>query len=188
METSEGLDVGVSDDQGRLGVPLPEQVEIRRSKRRKRSVSARVEVDRVVVLMPAGLSPGAEQRHVDDLLSQLKRREKRKRLAHDDLTTRAGAISRQYLEGKAEPQSIRWVTNQSQRWGSCTPSTQEIRLSSTMEGMPAWVVDAVIAHELTHLLVAGHGPDFYDWVRRFPRYDEAQAFLSGVTWARRHPE
>lgn len=166
---------------------LPDEIEIRRSKRRRRSVSARIETDRVVVLMPAGLSEAVEQRHVDDLLAQLQRREQRKRLAHDDLPARATVLSKTYLEGRAKPASITWVTNQGQRWGSCTPATGEIRISSAMEGMPSWVIDAVVVHELAHLLVPGHGPDFYAWVRNHPRYDEAQAFLNGVTWARRHP-
>lgn len=167
---------------------LPSTVEIRRSKRRRRSVSARVEADRVVVLMPDGLSPSIEQEHVDAVLGQLRRREQRRRLARQDLAARAASLSTAYLQGRAKPSSIRWVTNQGQRWGSCTPSTGEIRLSSELEGMPDWVIDAVIVHELAHLLISGHTPEFYRLVADYPRYDEAQAFLKGVAWARRRAQ
>ncbi|MBW8173805.1 DUF45 domain-containing protein [Ornithinimicrobium sp. Arc0846-15] len=181
------MDAGTGQACGGQARGLPDEIEIRRSKRRRRSVSARIEADRVVVLMPDGLSKAVEQRHVDDVLAQLRRREQRKRLAHDDLPARATALSKTYLEGRAQPASITWVTNQGQRWGSCTPATGEIRISSAMEGMPSWVIDAVVVHELAHLLVPGHGQDFYAWVCNYTRYDEAQAFLNGVAWARRHP-
>ena len=51
---------------------------------------------------------------------------------------------------------MRWVDNQQSRWGSCTPSDRSIRLSSRLQGMPAWVVDYVLVHELAHLLEPGH--------------------------------
>ena len=53
------------------------------------------------------------------------------------------------------------------RWGSCTPVDRTIRLSTRLQGMPPWVVDYVLVHELAHLLVPGHGPDFWAVVDRF---------------------
>jgi hypothetical protein len=52
--------------------------------------------------------------------------------------------------------------------------------------MPAHVVDYVLLHELTHLLVPGHGPDFEAWMVRYPRLLEARAFLAGVDHATGH--
>ena len=46
---------------------------------------------------------------------------------------------------------MRWVSNQSGRWGSCTPAEGTIRLSDKLQGMPVWVVDYVLLHELAHL-------------------------------------
>lgn len=165
----------------------PERVEIRRSARRKRTVTARVEGDTVVVLMPAGLSTRQEEVHVRALLDKLRRGHQRRRLQRDDLMTRAVRLSRQYLGGRAEPASVTWVTNQTTRWGSCTIAPRTIRISSALEGMPEWVVDAVLVHELTHLLVADHGPRFRELVSRYPRYDQAMAFLNGVSWANGRP-
>ena len=70
-------------------------------------------------------------------------------------------LSRRYLDDRAEPSSVRWVDNQQQRWGSCTIDDGSIRLSHRLQGMPAWVIDYVLLHELAHLLVPGHGPEFW---------------------------
>ena len=43
------------------------------------------------------------------------------------------------------PTSVRWVTNQNTRWGSCTPAEGSIRLSHRLQGMPEYVVDYVLA-------------------------------------------
>lgn len=47
------------------------------------------------------------------------------------------------------------------RWGSCTPATGAIRLNLTLAWYPPECLDLVLAHELTHLWVAGHGTAFY---------------------------
>lgn len=165
----------------------PTRVEIRRSARRRRTVSARVDGDRVVVLMPAGLSQEQEQHHVVDLLTRLRRTRQRRRLQGEDLMGRSRRLSQEHLDGRASPSTVRWVTNQGSRWGSCSTSGRSIRISSELEGMPEFVVDAVLVHELAHLLVPDHGPRFTELVRRYPRYEEAQAFLQGVCWARGRP-
>ena len=158
-------------------------VEIRRSARRRRTVSARMEGGTFVVLMPTGLSRGQEQKHVDDLLQRHLRAQSRRRLDQEDLAGRAATLSRRYLEGAARPSSVTWVTNQQHRWGSCSPSTGAIRLSTNLEGMPSWVIDSVIVHELAHLLEPNHGPRFKALVHRFERYAESTAFLRGVAFA-----
>ena len=75
------------------------------------------------------------------------------------------------------------MTNQNSRWGSCTPSTGQIRLSHRLQQMPGWVIDYVIVHELTHLLVPGHGPRFRELSERYPEAVKAQGFLHGISHA-----
>ena len=86
-------------------------------------------------------------------------------------------------DGRARPASIRWVANQRGRWGSCTPSEHTIRISSRVQGMPGYVLDYVILHELGHLLVAGHGPDFWAVLSSYPRLERARGYLDGVAAA-----
>ena len=148
-------------------------VEIRRSRRRRKTVSAHREGDRLVLLMPAGLSARLEERYVKELGEKVLAREQRRRPSDSDLLERAARLSDRYLEGRAVPSNVRWVTNQSSRWGSCTTSERTIRLSHRLRGMPDYVIDYVLLHELVHLLVPGHGPDFHALLDRYPRVERA---------------
>jgi predicted metal-dependent hydrolase len=49
--------------------------------------------------------------------------------------------------------------------------------------MPDWVLDYVLVHELVHLLIPGHGPDFWALVERYPRTERARGYLDGVSAA-----
>ena len=156
-------------------------VDVRRSTRRRRTVSAYRDGDRTVVLIPARMSRAEEARWVGLMLERLATQDRRLRPSDDDLQARARDLSRRWLGGRAEPTSVRWVANQGSRWGSCTPIDGSIRLSERLQGMPSWVVDYVLLHELAHLLVPGHGPDFWAEVERFPRTERARGYLEGVS-------
>lgn len=156
------------------------RVEVRRSRRRTRTVSAFREMDAIVVLVPARLSAAEETAWVDTMVQRVMRAERRRRPSDDELARRAVRLSGRFLEGRAEPASVRWVSNQGSRWGSCTPGDKTIQISDRIRGMPAYVVDYVVLHELVHLLVPGHGPEFWEWVRRYPQVERARGFLEGV--------
>ncbi|MFJ6695650.1 M48 family metallopeptidase [Streptomyces sp. NPDC091272] len=162
-------------------------VEVRRSARRSRTVSAYREGDRTIVLIPARMSQAEEQRWVSVMLDKLAAQESRRTLGDDDLCERAGRLSAQYFEGRAVPASVRWVTNQNSRWGSCTPSEGSIRLSHRLQGMPEYVIDYVLLHELAHLLVPGHGAAFWRLLEAYPRTERARGYLEGVVAADRLP-
>lgn len=96
-----------------------------------------------------------------------------------DLLARALRLDDDWFGGMATPESVRWVDNQQSRWGSCSPGDRAIRLSRRLEGMPRWVVDYVIVHELAHFLEPGHDESFWAWVNRYPRAERAQGYLLG---------
>nr|WP_233221529.1 M48 family metallopeptidase [Streptomyces carminius] len=166
---------------------VPGAVEVRRSSRRRRTVSAYREGGRTVVLIPARMSEDEERRWVSVMLDKLAAQESRRRLDDGELAERAVHLSRQYLQDCARPASVRWVTNQNTRWGSCTPAERSIRLSHRLQGMPEYVVDYVLLHELAHLLVPGHGPRFWRLLDAYPRTERARGFLEGVVAAERLP-
>jgi predicted metal-dependent hydrolase len=161
------------------------EVEVRRSKRRRRTVSAYRDGDRIVVLIPASLSRREEAEWVRTMVQRIERSERRRRLSDDDLMERAWDLSNRYLGGLAVPESVRWVDNQNTRWGSCTPGDRTIRLSARMRAMPGWVIDYVLVHELAHLLESGHDAAFWAWVDRYPRADKAKGYLEGWSAAAR---
>jgi len=161
-------------------------VEVRRSSRRRRTVTAYRELGRTVVLIPAAFSPAEEQRWVAQMVAKLQTREERRRrsLGGDgELMARAVALSAAHLDGLAVPASVRWVENQHRRWGSCTPADRSIRLSSRLRTMPEYVVDYVLVHELVHLLEPSHDERFWALVARYPRAERARGFLEGVELA-----
>nr|WP_307795479.1 M48 family metallopeptidase [Actinacidiphila acididurans] len=163
------------------------RVEVRRSARRRRTVSAYREGDRTVVLIPARMSAAEEQRWVAVMLDKLAAQESRRMPGDAELAARAERLSEQYLHGRAVPDTVRWVTNQNSRWGSCTPAEGSIRLSHRLQGMPEYVIDYVLLHELAHLLVPGHGPSFWKLLEGYPRTERARGFLEGVVAAERLP-
>ena len=165
---------------------LPDGVEVRRSTRRRRSVTAYREDGRTVVVVPQRMSRADIVPYVEELVGRLAAREGRGRRTDAQLEARAAQLSRRHLQGRAVPTSVRWVTNQRRRWGSCTPADGTIRLSDRLVPMPAYVVDYVLLHELVHLLVADHGRDFEAWMQGYPRLLEARAYLAGVDHATGH--
>ena len=160
-------------------------VQVRRSARRRRTVAAYRDGDTVVVLIPARFSAVEEREWVKKMLARLDARDQRSRRPRGDaeLEARARQLSRDYLDLTLRPVSVRWVSNQRGRWGSCTPSEGTIRLSSRLRGMPDWVIDYVLVHELVHLRIPGHGPDFWEMVERYPRAQRARGYLEGVAAA-----
>jgi predicted metal-dependent hydrolase len=163
------------------------QIEVRRSARRRRTVAARREGDRLIVMIPASMSRSEERRWVADMLARVERSEAKRRLSDDDLMARAQTLNHDYFGGRATPTSVRWVTNQRTRWGSCTPLDGTIRISDRVQPMPTWVLDYVLVHELAHLLEPSHNRRFWAWVDRYPQAERAKGFLEGYSSASDEP-
>jgi predicted metal-dependent hydrolase len=163
------------------------KVEVRRSAKRRRTVSARREGDTVVVLVPARLSKTEEAEWVTKMLDRLARSELRRSRATGrsdvQLMRRAAQLSTQWLDGAARPSVVRWVPAMRTRWASCTPSDATIRISERLRSTPGWVLDYVLVHELAHLLESGHTPRFWSLVHRFPRTERAMGYLQGLSAA-----
>lgn len=157
------------------------EVEVRRSRRRTRTVQAFKEEGRVVVMVPARFSRAEEREWVDKMLAKLDRAERRRKPSDAALARRAARLSADHLGGLARPHSVRWVGNMRSRWGSCTPSDGTIRLSDRLQEMPSWVLDYVLVHELAHLLEPHHNAEFWAWVDNYPQAERAKGFLDG--WA-----
>ena len=180
-------DRAAADVDLRLGDDDSGVVEVRRSARRRRTVSAYRDGDRTIVLVPARLSRAEEERWVETMLARLRAKdEQRSRGRSDDeLMARAARLSRAHLDGRARPAVGKWVTNQASRWGSCTPLDATIRLSHRLREMPDWVVDYVLVHELAHLVVPDHSKAFWALVERYPHAERARGYLLGVADAAR---
>ena len=140
------------------------------------------------MLIPARFTRAQEHEWVGRMLGRLSAQEKRRRPGDDQLMRRAQALSGRHLGGLARPATVSWVANQNTRWGSCTPADRSIRLSTRLQGMPPWVIDYVLLHELAHLIQPGHGERFWSLLDSYPRTERARGFLEGVAMAKDLPD
>lgn len=135
-------------------------------------------VDGVIrVQAPAGIDADELDRHIEELVGRL---ERRYQASSVDLEDRAAVLARRY--GLPLPQQVTWA-EQRARWGSCTPSTGHIRISTRLAAWPPWVLDYVLVHELAHLVHADHSPAFHVLVDRYPKAERARGFLIAQSYA-----
>jgi predicted metal-dependent hydrolase len=156
------------------------EIEVIRSARRKKTISARMEGDKMVVRAPANITEAELQKAIDNLKTRMGRHREKMALSDDDLDQRARMLNRRHFGGKLHWRSIRWVANQNSRYGSCTPSQGTIRISHRVGALPQWVQDYVIVHELAHLQEANHGPRFWKLANRYPLTERARGYLMAL--------
>ena len=110
-------------------------------------------------------------------------REAREKISDEELFQRSLYLLSRYLpEFSVTPVSVTWRP-MNERWGSCTSVDRTIRLATKLQRAPKYVLDFVLYHEAIHLQHADHGPEFYEFLHRYPRHLEAEAFLAGYEMA-----
>lgn len=143
-----------------------------RSDRRRKTVSARLVGDVLEVRLPGWMGAADEAKWVEEMRGRFERKRSTDRI---DVDARARRLARRH--DLPMPASVRWVDNQTTRWGSCTPGHGTIRVSSTLAAFPSWVLDFVLVHELAHLVEPHHGAAFRTLVARYPLAERATGFL-----------
>jgi len=170
--------VSARSNEGALQLPgfeekkPPFTVEVLRSKRRKRTVGAQLIGDVLHITVPSWMSRAEEAEWVEKMAASYRRQLSTDRI---NLRHRALALSRRH--DLPRPKEIRWDDTMSGRWGTCTLDSGEIRLSTRLAAFPNWVLDYVIVHELCHLAVGGHTPDFWSLVNRYSKAERAVGYL-----------
>ena len=154
------------------GVPTDLVVEVIRSAKRRKTSQGRLRGDTLEIRIPSWFSVRQEEETVEHFVNRFRRSSAAERI---DLAVRARQLAGQL--DLPPPVEIRWVSNQRDRWGSCTPAHGTVRLSDRLAGFPSWVVDYVIVHELAHLVEANHGDRFWSLVNRYPLTERARGYL-----------
>ena len=158
-------------------------LELRLVRKRVKNINARLRGKTLLVSAPHRVSAG----ELDDMILQLARRLVRRSRA-EVVNSDGGAerIARKVAARFSNPPEVaevRFVTNQTARWGSYSSQTGVVRLNAALRQMPPWVLEAVVAHELAHSFHLDHSPAFWELVRSVcPKTDRARAFLEGVSW------
>lgn len=147
------------------------QIEVLRSSKRTKTIQARKVGDRIIISIPSSMTLAEEELYVTTMTRKIQQRCAK----GIDLSKRANYLCAKY--NLPIPNSIDWVDNQNTRWGSCSIATKKIRISSRLEEFPSWVLDYVLIHELTHLVVASHNSQFWRLVNRYPKAERSIGFL-----------
>lgn len=155
------------------------EIRVIRSTRRKRSISAYREQGAIVISVPARLSHSKVSAVIPEMIEKILLREAREKISDSELFDRAHILLLRYLsEFTVTPASVTW-RSMNERWGSCTTVDRTIRISDRLNGAPGYVVDYLLVHELIHLLVPDHGPQFENLLARYELSDKASAYLEG---------
>ena len=155
-------------------------MEVRRSHRWRKSISARLDGDTLLVFVPAGLTRVEEDRWVSRMVEKMEAKLRRSRPSDAELVDRARALAAKYLPDGVRIGSVSWSDRQQRLWGSCSIDTADIRLSTRLQGLPSWVVDYVLLHELTHTILHEHNEQFWTLLAAYPRTERARGFLEGI--------
>ena len=152
-------------------------IRVIRSPKRRKTAAAKILPDCIEVRVPAGMTPDAEAEMVASLVVRLERK-RAAEAAGVNLAERAVALAHRY--GLRPPESVSWA-EQNDRWASCTSARGTIRISTRLARVPAWVLDAVIVHELAHLIEPNHSPAFWELANRYPHQERASGFLEAMS-------
>ena len=158
------------------------EVKIIRSPRRRRSVSARLVNDLLLINAPLMLP----QERLDKIVSDFKFKFARKKLKTEldkekNLSDLANALNERYFDNKLKIESIEYATNQNSRFGCCNYRTAKIRISHKIGLMPKWVRKYVLIHEMAHLIEPNHSRAFWDIVCRYKLTERARGYLMAAS-------
>ena len=161
-------------------------VEVVRDRRLRTRIHWEWNGNHVRVRAPRRVPQREIDQHVSKIVSEVKRRRSQVRARADaDLEGMARRINKKYFHGRVSWHSIRWVGNMRKRLGSCTiggPTDGDIRISDRIKGWPDWVVEYVVAHELTHRIYPNHSRDFWVHVNGYPKAERARGFIMGLAF------
>lgn len=160
-------------------VPFSPPVRIVASRRRRRTVSARLRAGVLELLVPDWMPRAERERWAEEMRRRIERRMVRALPSDDKLAARARALNDRHFGGRLRWTSIAY-TELSHLWGSCTFTTGAIRIAARAATLPDWVIDYLVVHELSHLEHSDHGPAFHEMENRYPLTERARGYLMAI--------
>ena len=158
------------------------RVEVRRSRRRTRTISAYREKDAIVVLIPARLSAVEEQQWVTTMVERVTKAERRRRRSDDDLVRRAATLSRQYLDGSRGAGLGPLGRQPALPLGFLhpgRPDDPDLRASARRCRRTSSTMSCSTSSPTSWCMATA--TEFWAWVNRYPLTERARGFLDGVS-------
>jgi predicted metal-dependent hydrolase len=153
------------------------------TRKRVRNVNVRLVGQELRVSAPHHVPNSELEQLVSRLASRLVRQARAEVLnSGDEAMSLAKRVASRFPK-PPQVSEVRFVTTQRARWGSYSQKTGVVRLHAGLRQLPAWVLEAVVAHELAHAFHPDHSTEFWALLREIcPKTDRANAFLDGVGW------
>ncbi|MFH1644912.1 MAG: M48 family metallopeptidase [Candidatus Omnitrophota bacterium] len=153
-------------------------IRIVRSRRRKKTMSARLEQNAMVVYSPCHISDKELSSAIERFKRLFAKRAMKKKLSEaeelDDIFKR---LNREFFNGKLKAEAIKYSPNQNRIYGCCDFRKKKIRVSYRIAKMPKWVKEYVIIHEMAHLVEPNHSKRFWAIVNQYKFAERARGFL-----------
>ena len=157
----------------------PPPIRILATRKRRRTVSARLRAGVLELLVPDWMSHAERQRWAEVMSRRLQRRSERSRPTDERLARRATSINQRHFGGRLQWASIGFA-NMAHLWGSCTFTSGDIRIARRAAALPEWVLDYLLVHEMAHLEHSDHGPAFRELESRYPLSERARGYLMAL--------
>ena len=144
------------------GEPYEEQIIFHN----KREVS--IEIDKkqkkLFLYLPENLEEEEKKKWVDELVKKLLKQNTKAML--EETLPKWSKIMNLSYKGYQVRDTI-------SKYGSCVPQTKMLYFSARLKMLTQEQADAIIVHELAHLVYPNHQKPFYDLVKKYmPNYDE----------------
>jgi predicted metal-dependent hydrolase len=160
-------------------VPFSPPVRIVASRRRRRTVAARLRSGVLELLVPDWMPHAERESWAEEMRRRIERRMVRTRPSDEKLAARARVLNDRHFGGRLRWTSIAY-TELTHLWGSCTFTTGAIRIAARAASLPDWVIDYLVVHELSHLEHSDHGPAFHEMENRYPLTERARGYLMAI--------
>ncbi len=156
-------------------------VKINHSRKRLRTVSARLAGDTLVVDAPADIPRERLDEIIENIKARLIKRKLRQELNRGrPLDEIAARLNARYFENRLRIHSVEYATDQNSKFGCCNHRTACIRISHRLSSVPDWVRDYVLVHEMAHLIEPNHGASFWNLVSRYELAERAKGYLMAL--------
>ena len=161
---------------------FPPPIRIVATRKRRRTVSARLRAGVLELLVPDWMSQAERHKWAEVMSRRLQKRVERSKPSDERLVGRASALNQRHFGGR-----LRWTSivfaDMAHLWGSCTFTSGAIRIAKRAAVLPEWVLDYLLVHELAHLEHSDHGPAFRELETRYPLSERARGYLMALDHA-----
>lgn len=158
---------------------FPPPIRIVATRRRRRTVAARLRAGVLELLVPDWMSHAERQRWADVMSRRLQKRLERSQPSDQQLAQRAMSLNERHFGGRLRWTSIAFA-DMAHLWGSCTFTSGAIRIAMRAAVLPEWVLNYLLVHELAHLEHSDHGPAFRELENRYPLSERARGYLMAL--------